>query len=76
MNQLFYEYPVELRCYIGRIGNSSFDIYQEAWQHGEKCASGTSVIVHFDHREKTALPISTEIRSVMQQHLYPGEIEQ
>jgi acyl-CoA thioester hydrolase len=71
--ELYYEYPVELRCYIGRIGNSSFDIYQEAWQHGQKCASGTSVIVHFDHQKKLSLPIPEEIRETMRQHLFPGD---
>ena len=32
-HELFYEYPVELRTYIGKIGSSSFEVYQEAWQH-------------------------------------------
>ncbi|MCB1881905.1 MAG: acyl-CoA thioesterase [Gammaproteobacteria bacterium] len=71
--ELYYEYPVELRCYIGRIGNSSFDVYQEVWQHGEKCASGTSVLVHFDHQRKASIPIPEDIRQLMLQHLYPGE---
>jgi len=71
--ELYYEYPVELRSYIGRVGNSSFDIYQEAWQHGEKCASGTSVIVHFDHQRKVSIPIPEDIRKIMQQHIFSGE---
>lgn len=71
--ELFYEYPVELRTYISRIGNSSFDIYQEAWQHNQKCASGTAVVVHYDHQAKVSLPVPQEIRAIMQQHLYQAD---
>jgi acyl-CoA thioester hydrolase len=71
--ELYYEHPVELRTYVGRIGSSSFDIYQEAWQHGEKCASGTAVLVHFDHDQKRSRPIPEEIRQLMEPHRYPGE---
>ncbi|MCP3871520.1 MAG: acyl-CoA thioesterase [Gammaproteobacteria bacterium] len=69
--ELFYEHPVELRTYIGRVGNSSFDVYQEAWQHGENCASGTAVLVHYDFGSKRSLPLPEEIKNAMQEHLYP-----
>jgi acyl-CoA thioester hydrolase len=71
-NELYYEYPVELRTYIGRIGNSSFDVYQEAWQRGEKCASGTAVMVHYDHQAKASIPLTDHIRRIMEEHLYDG----
>ncbi|MCB1761842.1 MAG: acyl-CoA thioesterase [Gammaproteobacteria bacterium] len=71
-SELYYEYPVELRSYISRIGKTSFDVYQEAWQHGLRCASGTSVLVHFDHQRKRSLPLPGEIREIMQQHIFSG----
>lgn len=71
LGQLYYEHPVEIRTYISRIGGSSFDVHQEAWQHGECCASGTAVMVHFDHKLQKSLPIPDEIREIMQQHLKP-----
>ena len=71
--ELYYEHPVELRTYVARIGSSSFDVYQEAWQHGEMCSSGTAVLVYFDHYRKTSKPIPDEIRVLMQPHRFPSE---
>ncbi|MEH6594465.1 MAG: thioesterase family protein [Colwellia polaris] len=56
--ELQYGAEVELKTYISRIGNSSFDVYQEAWQDDKKCASGTAVMVHFDHKNKKSQKIS------------------
>ncbi len=68
--EMFYGQPVEIRSYISRIGNSSFDVYQQVWQAGEKKASGTAVMVHFDnHGEKKSLPIPDEIRRQLEAHL-------
>ena len=56
--ELQYGAEVELKTYISRIGNSSFDVYQEAWKDDKKCASGTAVMVHFDHKNKKSQKIS------------------
>lgn len=66
--ELFYGKPVELRTYISRIGNSSFDVYQEVWQNGEKAASGTAVMVHFCHDEKKPKPLPEVIREQLAAH--------
>ncbi|WP_018691606.1 acyl-CoA thioesterase [Algicola sagamiensis] len=70
--ELHYGDDVELRTYIKRIGSSSFDVFQEAWQGGEKRASGTTVMVHFDHQNKCSVPLSDEHKATMQAHLYPA----
>lgn len=64
--ELQYGAKVELRTYISRIGNSSFDVYQEAWQDDNKCASGTAVMVHFDYDAKKSQPISNAIINEME----------
>ncbi|MCP3667249.1 MAG: acyl-CoA thioesterase [Gammaproteobacteria bacterium] len=69
-NELYYEYPVEIRTYVGRIGNSSFDIYQEAWQQNAMCASGTAVMVHYDHQEKKSVSLPDHIRQIMLGHMH------
>lgn len=56
--ELQYGADVELKTYISRIGNSSFDVYQEAWQEGNKCASGTAVMVHFNYETKKSQKIT------------------
>jgi len=66
--ELQYGKGVELKMYISRIGNSSFDVYQEAWQEGIKCASGTAVMVNFDYQAKKSKKISAEIIEQMLKH--------
>lgn len=67
--QMFYEYDMEVRTYIGRIGGSSFDVYQELWQQNELRASGTAVMVHFDYQQQKAVKIPEEIVDKMKEYL-------
>ena len=41
--ELFYGVPVELRTGISMVGNSSFEVHQEAWQKDQCCALGKAV---------------------------------
>lgn len=68
--QTHYGAEVEMRTYISRIGGSSFDVYQEAWQHGVKTVSGTAVLVQFDYAANKAVAISAEQKQQLNQHLY------
>lgn len=56
--ELFYGQPVEIRTWISRMGTSSFDVSQEAWQQGQRCASGVAVLVHYDFAGKTSKPLT------------------
>lgn len=67
--QMFYGQPLELKTYIARIGNASFDVYQELWQHGEKCASGTAVMVHYCYQTQASRSIDENIKVALAQHL-------
>lgn len=67
--QTQYGEPVEIRTFIGRLGSSSFDVYQEAWQNGVKCASGTTVMVQFDYQQQQAVPLTTEQKTTLAAHL-------
>ncbi len=68
--QLFFGQPIEIKTYISRIGSASFDVYQELWQHGEKCVSGTAAMVHFDYQAQTSKKLPEHIREELSQHLY------
>ncbi|MGI5310528.1 acyl-CoA thioesterase [Rheinheimera sp. WS51] len=67
--QTHYGTEVELRTYISRIGGSSFDVYQEAWQQGVKTVSGTAVMVQFDYANNKAKPLSAEQIEQLTSHL-------
>lgn len=66
--QMFYGEAIEARTYISRIGGASFDVYQELWQKGLKCASGTAVMVNFDFETQGSLKITEKIREQLEQH--------
>jgi len=66
--QLFYGHPVEIRTYIGRLGNSSFDVCQEVWQKGSKCAAGTTTMVHFDYQTQKSVAIPDPVKALLLQH--------
>ncbi|TDT38591.1 acyl-CoA thioester hydrolase [Halospina denitrificans] len=67
--QSYWAMPVNIRTYIGKIGNSSFHVIQEAWQGGTEVARGVAVLIHFDYETETALPIPDDIREKLAEHL-------
>jgi acyl-CoA thioester hydrolase len=69
LEQIYLSPSVEVRTWIKRIGNSSFEIYQELWQDGAKKAKGTTTLVSFDYKNKKAVPISEHIRKQLGEHL-------
>jgi acyl-CoA thioester hydrolase len=69
LNQMYYGNDVEIRSWILRIGRSSFEIYQEAWQNEKLGAKGTSVLVHFDFVNQKSVPVPVEIKKAMEAHL-------
>ncbi|WP_286233773.1 acyl-CoA thioesterase [Thalassotalea sediminis] len=67
--QMYYEYDMEVKTCIGRIGGSSFDVFQELWQQGELKASGTAVMVHFNYETQKTEKIPTDIVGKMTEYL-------
>lgn len=70
--QSYWEKTVEITTGIGRIGNSSFQVIQEAFQGGQQIARGVAVLIHFDYETQKALPISGDIREQLAKHLIEG----
>lgn len=67
--QSYWQMSVEIRTSIGKIGNSSFHVVQEAWQSGKQIARGVAVLIHFDYEAAKALPIPQAIRVQLSEHL-------
>lgn len=68
--QLFYGQDVEVRTFVSRIGGASFDVYQELWQQGKKCVSGSAAMVHFDYQTQKSQQIPDSIRIELTEHLH------
>jgi acyl-CoA thioester hydrolase len=68
-DQIFFQYEVEVRTYIFRIGIKSFTIYHEAWQEGRLCTKGKAVVVYFDFEKNRSMPLPEEIKKSLAEHL-------
>jgi acyl-CoA thioester hydrolase len=67
--ELFYGAAVELRTGISMVGNSSFEVHQEAWQHGKCCAVGKAVLVQYDFNAQQKLLLSADQKADLRVHL-------
>ncbi|AFU97992.1 acyl-CoA thioesterase [Simiduia agarivorans] len=67
--QIYYGQDVTLKTGISKLGNSSLEVYQEAWQNGILAATGKTVLVHFDYQNQSKAPIEGQLRTLLAQHL-------
>lgn len=72
LREIFYGADVEIKSYVDRIGNSSFVVRQEVWQHQKRAAQGLATLVHFNHQTKRSEPIPDTIREQLSAHLFAG----
>lgn len=70
LNQIYYGFEVEIRTYIEKIGNTSFTVYQEAWQKGKLRGTGRAILVDFDFNKQEKVEIPESIKRELQKHLY------
>ena len=68
MAQSYWHIPVKIKTGIGKIGNSSFHVIQEAWQGDKQIARGIAVLIHFDYETEKALPIPEDIKARLAEH--------
>jgi len=68
MAQSYWHMPVQIRTGIGKIGNSSFHVIQEAFQNDKQIARGVAVLIHFNYDTEKSLPIPDDIRARLAEH--------
>lgn len=66
--QSYWHLPVEIRTGIGKVGNSSFQVVQEAWQDGKQIARGKAVLIQFDYKTEKSVRIPEDIRVALAEH--------
>jgi acyl-CoA thioester hydrolase len=71
LDELFYQYDVEIRTWVSRIGTKSFTLHHEAWQEGRLCVKGNAVVVHYDFRAKQSTPLPEDKKRRLAEHLIP-----
>ncbi|MCH2159515.1 MAG: acyl-CoA thioesterase [Oleiphilaceae bacterium] len=67
--EMFYASDVTIKTGVKKLGNSSLQVYQEAWQNERLCAKGLATMVHFNHQDKKSEPIPHDIRAELEKHL-------
>lgn len=67
--QIFYGKDVLIKTGLSKLGNSSLEVYQEAWQADKLAAKGRTTLVHFDYKTQKATPIEGELRAQLAQYL-------
>ena len=68
VDQLYFQYEVEIKSWITRIGTKSFTMYHEAWQQGRLCVKGNAVIVHYDFVAEKSMPIPEDKKKLLEEH--------
>ena len=69
VSQLYFQYEVEIRTFITRIGVKSFTVHHEAWQQGRLCVKGSAVLVHYDFNAEKTTPIPEDKKKLLEEHL-------
>jgi len=74
IDELFFQYEVEIRTWISRIGTKSFTVYHEAWQEGPSrppslCVTGKAVVVHYDFIKKQSTPLPEDKKLLLAEHI-------
>ncbi|MDR0411493.1 MAG: acyl-CoA thioesterase [Treponema sp.] len=69
LDQLFFQFDVEIRTVVSRIGTKSFTVSHEAWQEGRLCVKGSAVVVHYDFNTKQTTPIPEDKKRLLEQYL-------
>lgn len=67
--EMYFQYDIEIRTSISRIGSKSFTCYHEAWQQGRLCAKGNAVLVHFDFKAKQSTILPEDQKKALEAHL-------
>ena len=68
VDELFLRNDVEIRSWISRIGTKSFTVYQEAWQEGRRCVTGSAVLVHYDFTKRESVPLPDEKKKLLEEN--------
>jgi acyl-CoA thioester hydrolase len=72
VDQLYFQYEVEICTWVSRIGTKSFTIYHEARQEGRLCVKGNAVVVHYDFVAQQSTPIPEDKKKILAEHLQSG----
>lgn len=57
------------------IGTKSFEVTQEVWQNGSRCAIGKTIFCAYNFEERKSEPIIDSYREVLERYAYDPQFE-
>ena len=70
IKEVYVHHDVEIRTWVSMIGRSSFEVTQELWQQGERCAVGKTIFCAFDFTIHKSEPIRSNFRDALEKYSY------
>lgn len=67
--QANYQGEITIKTAVEKIGNSSFQLYQEAFQEGTMIGKAKNFLVHFNYETQKSEAIPENIREELSKHL-------
>ena len=64
--QGYFGKEITLTLKVTKIGNSSFTLFQEAWQDDVLLCTGSTVMIYFDFEAQKSKPLTPELRSTLE----------
>ena len=66
--QTYYQRNVVVKTWIERVGNKSFEVYEELHQDGRVCVRGTATYVYFNYKTQQAEAIPESVKAQLNEH--------
>jgi acyl-CoA thioester hydrolase len=67
--QIYFDQDCLVKTWVDKIGTKSFGLYEEIWQGGRHCASGTVAYVYMNYAEGRAEPVPDNVRTMLRAHM-------
>jgi len=68
LKEVYVQFDVEIRTWTSVLGNKSFELTQEVWQKGERCAVGKTIYCAFNFEAHKSEPLLDSFRVVLEKY--------
>ena len=73
--ETYAQYDATIRTWVSMIGTKSFEVTQEVWQNGSRCAIGKTIFCAYNFEERKSEPIIDSYREVLERYAYDPQVE-
>ena len=70
LHETYASHDVEIRTWVNLIGEDSFEVTQELYQQGKRCAHSKTVLSIFDFTRRERTPIPPSFRKALKRYKY------